>query len=159
MASDDYGADNPTPAGQLRSMGQVHGISERVPRMGGLALRQRSRAGQCDYQYRAQRVPPRLTPPSRRRFPQGKALETKNHRLSQASGNLKLQNLITYGWDAKNINGKNQGSTEIWQGTILRYVQCFTSYENPAASPEGIPVSCSHSTVAHGDSSEPMRYD
>ena len=66
MASDDYGADNPTPAGQLLSMGQVHGISERVSRMGGLALRQRSRAVQCDYQYRAQRVPQRLTPPSRR---------------------------------------------------------------------------------------------
>ena len=83
MASDEYGADNPTPAGQLRSMGQVHGLSERVPRMGGLALRQRSRAVQCDYQYRAQRVPPRLTPPSRRRFPQGKALETlqRNTRL------------------------------------------------------------------------------
>lgn len=51
MASDDYEADNRTPAGQLRSMGQVHGISERVPRMGGLALRQRRRAVQCDYQY------------------------------------------------------------------------------------------------------------
>ena len=49
---------------------------------------------------RAQRVPPRLTPPSRRRFPQGKALETKNHRLSQASGNLKLQNLrMGIGWE------------------------------------------------------------
>ena len=28
MASDDYGADNPTPEGQLRSMGQAHGTSD-----------------------------------------------------------------------------------------------------------------------------------
>ena len=46
MTSDDYGADNPPPEGQLRSMGQAHGTSERVPRMGGLALRQRSLAVQ-----------------------------------------------------------------------------------------------------------------
>lgn len=31
--------------------------------------------------------------------------------------------LMTYGRDAKII----QGSTEIWHGTILQYVQCFTS--------------------------------
>ena len=100
MTSDDYGADDPTPAGQLRSMGQVHGISERVLRMGGLGLRQRSRAVNVITNIRAQRVPPHLTPPSRRRFPQGKALETKNHRLSQASGNLKLQNLrMGIGWE------------------------------------------------------------
>ena len=52
-------------------------------------------AGLCNEitNMRAQRVPQLLTPPSRRAVPQGKALETKNHRLSQASGNLKLQNL------------------------------------------------------------------
>ena len=28
MASDDYGADYPTPEGQLQRMGQAHGTSE-----------------------------------------------------------------------------------------------------------------------------------
>lgn len=58
-----YGEDNFQPAGLLLRTGYDHGISDREPRVGGLSLRQRSRAFQCDYRNWAQRVPPSLTLP------------------------------------------------------------------------------------------------